>query len=65
MNFTAAVFLLNDSCRAVRVSYDTDHRGQSAFNYVFKSFDASLKVGDIVVVPTDTARFHVRQGRRG
>lgn len=54
MNFTTAVFLLNDSCRAIRVSYDTDLRSQSSFNYVFKSFDETIKKDDIVVVPTDT-----------
>lgn len=49
MNNSAIVFVLNDSVRGIKVSYE---RGEKS--YLFKSLDPTIEVDDIVVVPTDT-----------
>lgn len=57
MNYSTAIFLINKSVRAVRVSYDQDSAtpGKPAGNLtLFKTFDTSLAPGDYVIVPTDT-----------
>jgi len=52
MNYSTAVFLINDQVRAVTVSYDPDDkRGGET---VLKTLDQSIKVDDIVVVPSST-----------
>lgn len=51
MNYSKAVFLINDNVRAVIGTYEA-HEG--APQTVFKSFDQSLKESDYVIVPTDT-----------
>lgn len=49
-NYTTAIFLVNDNVRCVRVNYD----GSTSKDHTFKTFDHSLKVDDLVLVPTDT-----------
>lgn len=51
MNYTTAVFLINDSARAIMVTYEAH---ENAPRTMFKTFDKSIKVDDYVVVPTDT-----------
>jgi predicted Mrr-cat superfamily restriction endonuclease len=61
MNYSTAVFLVNDKVRAIAVTYeadgyDADGRPTSkvAARYTFKTFDQSIKKGDLVIVPTNT-----------
>lgn len=54
MNYSTAVFLINDNAKAVKVTYEVDAPNSPAKRTVFKTFDASLKDGDFVIVPTDT-----------
>ena len=51
MNYTTAVFLINDKVRAV---YGTYEAGDHAAKTMFKTFDPDVKVGDFCVVPTNT-----------
>lgn len=51
MNYSTAVFLINPSVRAVSGTYEA---GDNAPRTVFKTLDASLAVGDYVIVPTNT-----------
>lgn len=51
MNYSTAVFLINDDVRAVYVTYEAlDNAPRS----LFKTLDKEIKVGDYVIVPTDT-----------
>jgi len=62
LNESLAVFLINDDARGIRCSYvvalkhstgeDMPQSEDNAKTYFFKSFDKSLKVGDLVVVPS-------------
>lgn len=52
MNYTTAVFLINDEVRAVKVSYEKDKENSKAPLYTYKTFEKDLKFGDYVVVPT-------------
>ena len=59
LNYTKAVFLISDDVRAINVSYEpaqpTSHNPDvKPKMYTFKTVDKSIKVGDLVVVPTDT-----------
>jgi len=55
MNYTSAIFLVNDAVRAVRVSYDADSEGKGIRPFTtFKSLDPRLEVGQYAVIPTDT-----------
>lgn len=49
MNYQTAVFLINKDVRAIRASYE-----ENAKQGIFKTMDASIKVDDIIVVPTNT-----------
>jgi hypothetical protein len=51
MNYSTAIFLLNDDVRAVNCSYES-HDGAPLT--MFKTFDHQIKVDDYVVVPTNT-----------
>lgn len=51
MNYSTAVFLINKNARAISATYES---GDGAVRTVFKTLDASIKVGDFVIVPTDT-----------
>ncbi len=49
MNYSTAVFLINDSVRAIAVDYEPTGK-----RTIFKTLDADIKVDDFVVVPTGT-----------
>ena len=51
MNYTTAIFLINPNVRAVLASYEAD---PGAKREIFKTFDATISVGDLAVVPTNT-----------
>lgn len=51
MNYTTAVFLINDKVRAV---YGTYEAGDNAPKTMFKTFNQAVVVGDFVLVPTNT-----------
>jgi len=57
-NTSLAAFLLNDGPMCVSVAYDAilDRHGKKVPSDVksFKTFDRTLKEGDLVVIPTDT-----------
>lgn len=54
MNYSTAVFLISEDARCIACSYEKPKTGETAKTYHFKSFDSTLKVGDLVVVPTST-----------
>lgn len=51
MNYSTAVFLINNDVRAVMCTYEA---GDSAPRTMFKTFDPDLTEGDFVIVPTNT-----------
>lgn len=51
MNYSTAVFLINKHARAVLATYEAE---DNAKRTMFKTLDPDLKVGDYVIVPTDT-----------
>jgi hypothetical protein len=51
MNYSTAVFLINDAVRAITCKYEPDDRAKDS---TFKTMDASIKVDDLVIVPTST-----------
>jgi len=51
MNYSTAILIINDACRAIKVTYET---GDHAPRTTFKTLDKNIKVDDYVVVPTDT-----------
>lgn len=54
MNYSTAVFLINDKVRVVKVSYELKSDGTPNGHESFKTFDTSIASGDFVVVPTNT-----------
>ncbi len=55
MNYSTAIFLLNDKVRAVFGIYEDDEGGKKTVpRKLFKTLDQSIKVGDYVLVPTHT-----------
>lgn len=54
MNYTTAVMLINDNIRAVNGIYEVEIDGRKQPRTMFKTLDKTVKVGDLVVVPTDT-----------
>lgn len=52
MNYSTAIMLVNDSIRAIRCAYEPTQEGTK--EYIFKSLDKTIKVGDLVVVPSTT-----------
>jgi hypothetical protein len=60
MNYSTAVMLINENIRAIKCSYEPDQKDangktvQTYQRYMFKTLDHNIKVGDYVVVPTDT-----------
>lgn len=58
MNYSTAVFLINDDARAIACSYEPAPHNDKPVTTIFKTFDPDIKVGDYVVVPTDT-RHHL------
>lgn len=51
LNLTAAVSLIDKGVRAVEVTYENR---DGAEGYTYKTLDASLKVDDFVVIPTNS-----------
>ena len=51
MNYTTAVFLINDRVRAVTCQYEA---GDKAPKTMFKTLDRTIMPGDLVLVPTTT-----------
>lgn len=51
MNYSTAIFLINDDVRGVACTYKKE---DDAERYVFKTMDQDMAVGDYVVVPTST-----------
>lgn len=51
MNYSAAVMLVNESIRAILCEYDPK---DSTKKYIYKTLDASIKRGDLCVVPSTT-----------
>lgn len=54
MNYSIAVFLINKNARAIRAIYEADVPNNKAKRSLFKTFDPSIAVDDLVIVPTDT-----------
>lgn len=56
-NHSLAVFLINRDVRGIMCSYEPNSHdtktGKPPF-YLFKTLDQSIKVGDLVIIPTDT-----------
>jgi len=51
MNYTTAVFLINSAVRAVVCTYEAEDKAPRT---MFKTLDKTIRVGDFVVVPTNT-----------
>lgn len=51
MNYTTAVFLINNAVRAVICTYEAEDKAPRT---MFKTLDKTIHVGDLVVVPTNT-----------
>lgn len=49
MNYSTAIFLINNNARAIRASYEED-----GVATIFKTLDPSIDVDDLVVVETNT-----------
>jgi hypothetical protein len=54
LNYSRSIFLINDIVRAVECIYEVDTEHSKAKRSQFKTLDLTIKVGDFVVVPTDT-----------
>jgi len=60
MNYSTAVFLVNDKIRAISATYEKDgyEDGRptpgAAKKITFKTFDQAIKKGDLIIVPTNT-----------
>jgi hypothetical protein len=53
-NNTMAVFLVTDTVRALKATYELDRDNKEAPREWFKTFDKSVKVNDLCVVPSGT-----------
>lgn len=51
MNYSTAILVMNEKARCVKVTYENV---ENATKEMFKTFDASIKVDDYVIVPTNT-----------
>lgn len=56
MNYSRAIFLVNDAVRAIATSYELEPDGKTGKKpfVVYKSMDPVLAVGEFVVVPSGT-----------
>lgn len=54
MNYSTAVFLINQSIRAVRGVYEDPRENPGVKRELFKTMDPDIKVDDLVVVPVNT-----------
>ena len=53
MNYTTAVFLINNKVRAIMATYEGDDTNKN-LRTMFKTLDQTIQVGDFIVVPTNT-----------
>lgn len=51
MNYSTAVFLINKHVRCILATYEADEKAKRT---QFKTLDDAIKIGDFVIVPTDT-----------
>jgi hypothetical protein len=51
MNYSTAIFLINKNVRAVVATYEAPENSPRT---IFKTLDQTIKVGDFIIVPTDT-----------
>lgn len=54
MNYSTSVFLINEHVRAVSCIYEDERENPGQKSWTYKTLDASIKVGDLVVVPSGT-----------
>lgn len=54
MNYSTAIFLINDKARAVHGTYEVDTQTTKAPRELFKTLDQSIKVGDLALVQSGT-----------
>lgn len=54
MNLSAAIMLVDKTVRPVRVEYDPDNKYNNNPMFQFKTIDPAIKVGDLVIVQTNT-----------
>ena len=54
MNYTRAIFLINDNVRCALCTYESEEETKNPKQEPFKTFDQDLKKDDFVVVPTST-----------
>lgn len=55
MNYTTAVFLINEAVRALYVIYEPDDQNNKRQRYLVKTLDPAVDVGDFVIVPSTVA----------
>lgn len=53
LNYSTAIFLMNKQVRAIMCIYDKDEKDKPAARHMFKTLDHSIKIDDLVVVPTN------------
>lgn len=53
-NYSTAVMLINENIKAIKVTYEPDDFSTEAKRTMYKTADSTLKVGDLVIVPTKT-----------
>ena len=51
MNYSTAIFLINKHARAVHATYEAEENAKVT---TFKTLDETIRVGDFIIVPTDT-----------
>lgn len=54
MNYTTAAMLVNDNIRAILATYEVDTEYKPAPRVMYKTLDSTIKVGDLVIVPSST-----------
>jgi hypothetical protein len=54
LNYSTAVFLINKNVRAIAGVYEPEENGRKMPRTIFKTLDDTIKVGDYVLVPTET-----------
>jgi hypothetical protein len=56
MNFSTAVFLINEKARAISVCYDPTNNKEKDLeaSYLFKTLDPNIEVDSLVIIPTGT-----------
>lgn len=55
MNYSTAIFLINDKVRALTAIYEAEIAvGKPVPRTMFKTFDQSIKKDDLILVPTNT-----------